>query len=155
MRSTIAAAVARRRAPTGDQPPWAAEAAARRRLYAFIETGHAASADRSLADVGVDDSSKLSVALALGSLSPREVYAAVQQPDGGAKGGGATGAGWLASHMEMRDFFVYSALAAGPKLFSRDGAAHRSTPVSWTKPRNPRKFGGTEGGRVYSCRQFS
>ena len=28
---------------------------------------------------------------------------------------------WLASHMEMRDFFLFSAFAAGPALFRRDG----------------------------------
>lgn len=92
----------------------AGEAAARERLEHFVGAGHAGTADRSLADTGTDGSSKLSVPLALGCVSPRQVVeAASRQQDDSAS--------WLISHMEMRDFFIYSAFAAGERLFARDG----------------------------------
>lgn len=91
----------------------AGEVAAHVRLAHFIGGGHAACATTGDADTSTDGSSKLSTALALGCLSPRQVYTAAVAHGEGAQ--------WLASHMEMRDFFVYSAFAAGAALFRRDG----------------------------------
>ena len=51
---------------------------------------------------------------------------------------GAEGAAWLASHMEMRDFFLFSCLAAGAGLFRRDGwrpvAARKAEAAEWRAP---------------------
>jgi len=113
----------------------AGEAAAHARLARFVGGGIAATADRSLADVGLDASSKLSVPLALGCLSPRQVAVAAA----------AAGdeAAWLASHMEMRDFFVFSALAAGGALFRRDGwrpvAPQPAAAAAWRAPGEARE----------------
>ena len=104
------------------------EESAQARLAHFVNGGFAAKADRSLADTAIEDSSKLSVALALGLLSPRQVYqVAAASSDEDTR--------WLASHMEMRDFFIYSALAAGPALFRREGwLPVASRPTSWRRP---------------------
>jgi len=99
---------------TSSTSAWAAsESDAQARLAHFVRGGHAATADRSLADTAADGSSKLSVPLALGCVSPRQVHTAAVAA--------GEGAGWLSSHMEMRDAFVYAALAAGPALFRREG----------------------------------
>ena len=97
-----------------DSPLIATEAAAHARLLHFVGGGHASEADRSLADTSGNGSSKLSVPLSLGCLSPRQVVAAVAHH-------GDDGAGWLVSHMEMRDFFIYSCFAADSAMFRRDG----------------------------------
>ena len=114
------------------------ESGALRRLHTFVDSGRAATADRALADVSNDDSSMLSVALALGSLSPRQVYAAAQggAAQGGAGQGGASGCSWLSSHMEMRDFFIYSAFAAGARLYRQEGSpvSPTSAPAIWRPP---------------------
>ena len=127
----------------------AGERAAQDRLASFISSGCAGRADRSLADVGEENSARLSVALALGSLSPRQVYHAAKATeassvDGGTKAedGDSNGAGtesvaWLASHMEMRDFFIYTAVASGARLFARDGApvaTRRAAKLHWRDP---------------------
>lgn len=117
------------------------ERAARRRLAEFVREGHAARADRGLADVGRHGSAKLGAALALGTLSPRQVYAMAitgggDGTTGGGEGSSAGEAAWLGSHMEMRDFFVYSALAAGPSLFRQAGTPVAAThaPTGWCAP---------------------
>ena len=89
------------------------EESARARLATFLKDGHAHTSERNVADTKVNGSSKLSIPLALGCISPRQVYHAAQESGEGAR--------WLATHMEMRDFFIYSALAAGPLLFRREG----------------------------------
>mgnify|MGYP002631291495 CR=1 FL=1 len=108
------------------------EEAAHARLRGFVSGGTAAAAERSAADTGLDDSSKLSTPLALGCLSPRQVYEVAA-----AAGDGSS---WLCSHMEMRDFFCYYAVAAGGALFRRDG---------WAPPasRKPPSAGGVAGSR--------
>ena len=138
------------------------ERAARAQLQAFVREGHAARADRSLAGVGRHGSAKIGAALALGSLTPRQVYAAASglgsaaghavaggdgEVEAGERGGGDSSpsslcssgeAAWLGSHMEMRDFFVYAALATGPSLFRQAGAPVAAThaPLSWRAPAN-------------------
>ena len=132
--ASIVANAAKQHTSRRDTPwdtPWSclSESAAIDRLTCFIGNGQAAVADRSLADVADANSSKLSVALALGVLSPRQVHAA-------AEGGGGEAA-WLSSHMEMRDFFLYSAVAAGAHLFRREGtpiAAGRAALTDWRAP---------------------
>ena len=115
------------------------EAAAHARLARFVN-GDVAAAECGLADVAGDGSSKLSVPLALGLLSPRHVAAAASAAAAVADGerNADGGAGWLVSHMEMRDFFLYSCLAAGPALFRRDGwlpvQAKEAVRVTWRAP---------------------
>ena len=119
VRAVVADAIAASR-------PSVSEAAARSRLHAFVRGGVAARADRSLADPGADGSSQLSLPLALGCLSPRHVYEASRDADGAA---------WLASHIEMRDYFLFSAFAAGGALFASGGWHPVAAPVArWTAP---------------------
>ena len=69
--------------------------------------------------------------LALGCLSPRQVHAAAAAEEG---------CGWLCSHMEMRDYFLYCGYAAGAALFRREGwrpvAGSRKgeEPPAWKQP---------------------
>lgn len=92
------------------------EQSAVERLDYFVSTGRAARADRSKVDVvSNDDSSRLSVHLALGTISPRTIYWKVNQTTGD------NDCNWLASHLEMRDFFLYTAFAQGNRLFSPNG----------------------------------
>lgn len=107
------------------------ESWALQRLHYFLDSGHAASARRNMADVvSGDDSSKLSVALAIGSISPRTVYEAVVNH------ANDNDESWLASHLEMRDFFLYTAFAAGTKLYQQEGMPVRPTDnnVAWRDP---------------------
>jgi len=90
----------------------ATEHAALSRLRRFVGSGMAASADRHLAGTGEADSSLLGVPLALGCLSPRQVHEAAAATEG---------CGWLGSHMDMRDYFIYAGMAAGAALFSSRG----------------------------------
>ncbi|KAL7553632.1 hypothetical protein ACHAWF_016937 [Thalassiosira exigua] len=74
---------------------------------------NAASAKRSLCDVSNSDSSKLSTPLALGVLSPQQVYRCVkehqsQQPET---------LDWLISHLEMRDFFLFDSFRSGRNAY--------------------------------------
>jgi deoxyribodipyrimidine photo-lyase len=94
---------------------WALE-----RVHHFVNGGYAGSARRNMADVSGDDSSKLSAALAIGSISPRTVYEAVTNADD-------EHCRWLASHLEMRDFFLYSSFAAGPHIYKVTGLPVRSS----------------------------
>lgn len=89
------------------------ETNALKRLSYFISSGRAAAADRALADVTThDDSSRLSVHFAMGTLSPRKVYEEAS----------AAGILWLCNHLEMRDFFIYYAFRSGSGLFRQEGA---------------------------------
>lgn len=63
---------------------------------------------------GVAGSAMISPYLAIGSLSPRTVYAVCRK---------SPGASWVAKHLEIRDWFIVSACAAGKALFLRDRAA--------------------------------
>ena len=87
---------------------------AMRRLSLFIEgpAKHVSREGGGGCDIGVDASSKLSAYLSIGCLSPRTVRAAYRRE--------GSGAGWLAEQLEMRDFWIFSALALGSRLFDRD-----------------------------------
>lgn len=98
---------------------------------------HAATADRSLCDVSNNNSSMLSLPLALGTLSPRQVYHCVKEEKNELeieKENSASDINWLISHMEMRDYFLFNCF--------RDGAAaykiNPKTPVH--KPDAPREW---------------
>ena len=76
---------------------------------------HAATADRALCDVSNNDSSMLSMPLALGILSPQQVYHYIKQHQ--EKIANPDDINWLISHMEMRDFFIYDSLRNGPAAY--------------------------------------
>lgn len=86
-------------------------------LHYFIRN-HATTANRSLCDVSNNQSSKLSVSLALGMLSPRQVYHCVKDHE---KKDGVKNINWIISHMEMRDYFLYESFRNGSN-------AHRLQP---------------------------
>jgi deoxyribodipyrimidine photo-lyase len=89
------------------------ESHALRRLHHFVSDGHASTAERSLADVSGNGSSKLAVHLAMGSISPRAIVELAEQ--------GGDDCTWLISHLEMRDFFLYSAFIAKHRMFDLAG----------------------------------
>jgi deoxyribodipyrimidine photo-lyase len=99
---------------------WALE-----RLDTFL-IHHAATADRSRADVELNHSSKLSLPMALGSISPRVVYEKAVLHD----------CSWLISHLEMRDFFLFTAMQAGSKIYSREGLPVRTYTGAWHSPQD-------------------
>jgi deoxyribodipyrimidine photo-lyase len=79
---------------------------------------HASSANRSLCDVSNNQSSKLSVYLALGLLSPRQVYHCAldqmrREEDDVENNDAGAGPNWIISHMEMRDFFIFDSFRNG------------------------------------------
>ena len=83
------------------------------RLYDFVHS-HGSTAQRNMADVISDNqSSLLSVHLATGSLSPRLIYHTAKKAQATCE--------WLASHMTMRDFFLYTCLASGSKFYQQGG----------------------------------
>ena len=103
---------------------------------------HAEVADRSLADTSNYQSAHISTALAMGTLSPRHIYWCVcdyqkkkQQEEDAPLVNDETKpkdqhppCEWLKSHMEMRDHFLFSALASYLHLFKLNGQnpVHRS-----------------------------
>lgn len=113
----------RLRRPGQKKPSSGGALVAKAALHDFIHSGKAANADRSLADVSGGNSSRLSAYLAVGALSPRQVYHAAK---------GVEGCEWLESHMEMRDFFLYYSFLMGKQFFSRDGPGKKSKrEVQW------------------------
>ena len=84
------------------------------RLDYFVGQGYSNIARRNLAGVGNNDSSKFSIHLSMGTLSPRTIYAKVKES-------GNTESQWIISHLEMRDFFIYNAFKLGSNLFRRSG----------------------------------
>lgn len=95
---------------------------------------HAHTAERSLACVEHHRSSRLSHYLAFGCLSPRKVVAAAEAAIAARRTeiepGSATNdhknpkendGTWLISHMTMRDFFLYTCLAAGKQFYRLEG----------------------------------
>lgn len=100
--------------------PWALE-----RLDYFL-MHHAASADRSRADVEVNHSSKLSLSLALGTISPRLIYEKAVLHN----------CSWLMNHLEMRDFFLFTVLNAGSRVYQPKGLPVRTHSGKWHAPRN-------------------
>lgn len=108
------------------------ETKALQRLQYFLQDDRAASADRSRADVSNDHSSRLGVHLALGTLSPRLVYERAKSHQG---------AGWLASHLEIRDYFLYLAFYKSADMFRKEGVTaatkkkkESETSVAWRNP---------------------
>ena len=106
------------------------ECAALTKIEAFLSQGHAATADRSKADVSENNSSRLSTYFALGTLSPRAVYWKAAEAGEGCR--------WLMSHLEMRDFFLFTAYANDSKLFSKEGIPIGKTKkdITWKNPGN-------------------
>lgn len=114
------------------------EASALDRTEAFVTRGRAAVADRAKADVSNDDSSRLSVHLALGTLSPRTLYWNAFETGKGCE--------WITSHLEMRDFFLFAAYANDRRLFRQEGTPLRGSNnktrrknvvvVQWKNPRD-------------------
>jgi len=92
-------------------PTYGGEREALQRLEDFV-TNHAAAADRSLAEVSHNQSSRFSQYLAVGALSPRLIVERVNSQQD---------CSWLASHMSMRDFFLYTCLASGIAFYSLKG----------------------------------
>mmetsp|Transcript_23315 Transcript_23315/g.32674 ORF Transcript_23315/g.32674 Transcript_23315/m.32674 type:complete len:653 (+) Transcript_23315:143-2101(+) len=104
------------------------ESHALKRLHEFVNNGHAGTADRSLADVSGNNSSKLAVHLALGTLSPRTIYETVKERGEGCQ--------WLVSHLEMRDFFLFLAFASDSQLYQLKGmpVGKKHVPPPWYNP---------------------
>ena len=88
-------------------PSFCTEESAKHDYRIFLAMGTLTST-RNIADTKLNGSSKLSAPLALGCISPRQVYFAALKEGEGAE--------WLASHMEMRDFFIYSAWLRDPSI---------------------------------------
>lgn len=106
------------------------ERTAAQRLNDFIDLGYAATADRSKADVSNNNSSRFSSHLALGTLSPRLIYWKVHEAGDEAR--------WIMSHLEMRDFFLYTTYAAGNRIFRQEGlpVSKKLASVAWTDPQD-------------------
>ena len=104
------------------------ESAALDRIESFISKGYATTADRSKADVSENDSSRLSIHFALGTLSPRTVYWKAQEAGKGCE--------WLMSHLEMRDFFLYTTYANDNRMFLKEGIPVGKTrkEITWKNP---------------------
>ena len=105
-------------------------------LRDFVQK-HAAVADRSLCDVSENNSSMLSLPLALGTLSPRQVYHCVKEEQNKLEleqGNNASDINWLISHMEMRDFFLFNCFRDGASAYKINPKrpVHRpDTPREW------------------------
>ncbi len=118
------------------------------RIDKFVKGNLEEGANRSAIDTGLDGSSKLASYLAQGCVSPRQVYVAARQARLGSrhhrpsstgqdvetsgKKSSSPNTSWLASHLEIRDFFIYSCKAMGANLF-------RSSPLksvgwAWVDP---------------------
>jgi len=105
-------------------------------LRDFIQK-HAAVADRSLCDVSGHNSSMLSLPLAIGTLSPRQVYYCVKEEQNKLEleqGNNASDLIWLISHMEMRDYFLFNCFRDGASAYK----INPKTPVH--KPDTPREW---------------
>lgn len=98
-------------------------------LESFITSGNAAIADRSLADVSEGNSSKLSVHFALGTLSPRKAYWRANEES-------KEQVKWIMSHLEMRDFFLYTCFEMGTSFFSSKGVpiSKKQNAIEWICP---------------------
>jgi deoxyribodipyrimidine photo-lyase len=97
---------------------------------------------RMLASTG-DNSSMLSTALSVGSLSPRMVYTKVMASLNAKRAGtggcdwseelqkNGPGEAWLIMHLVIRDFFIFSSECHGPELLVPDGPAKKS--IAWKR----------------------
>ena len=83
-------------------------------LETFVQN-HASCANRSAADVSNNNSSQLSIYLALGILSPRQIYHHVitYQQQCQQCGNNHADCSWILSHMEMRDYFLFDSFRNG------------------------------------------
>ena len=90
------------------------------RLQFVIQGAAAEHCERAGGDAAGATSAKLSTYLAVGALSPRRVYLEASNQ---------RSTQWLASHLEMRDYFSLSALRDGVRLFSEYG--HKEQGVRW------------------------
>ena len=89
-------------------------------LRNFIRN-HASTVNRSLCDVSNDQSSKLSVSLSLGILSPRQVYHCVKNHEMNDQ---LENINWIISHMEMRDYFLYESFRNGSNAYRLQPSEH-------------------------------
>ncbi|KAK9808788.1 hypothetical protein WJX72_003695 [[Myrmecia] bisecta] len=89
---------------------------------------------------GVDNSTKLSVYLALGCLSPRMVHELAQQHIQLYSGadGDASSAIWLKMHLLIRDFFIFTAMKEADKLLRPEGIT--SSSVEWDPDEGNAKY---------------
>jgi deoxyribodipyrimidine photo-lyase len=105
-------------------------------LRNFVQK-HAATADRSLCDVSNNNSSMLSLPLALGALSPRQVYHCIKEEQyklETEQGQSPGDINWLISHMEMRDYFLFNCFREGASAYH----IHPKKPIH--KPGTPREW---------------
>ena len=112
------------------------EKSAKERLRSFIDEGHASVADRSKADVSNNDSSRLSIHFALGTLSPRAVYWKAHNYTT-TRTDKDNSCQWLMSHLEMRDFFLYTTFASNKKMFQQNGIPlnkKQTNSIVWKSP---------------------
>jgi len=103
-------------------------ALARLQHYTFdteLLTSYRWTRNRSL---GMDYSSKFSPWMALGSLSPRKIYWEIKRYEKDVKKNISTW--WLVFELVWRDFFKYSAIRHGNKIFSEGGIKSRE--VDWS-----------------------
>jgi len=92
--------------------------------------------------LGMDYSSKFSPWMALGSLSPRMVYWEVKRYEKEVKKNISTW--WLIFEVVWRDYFKYSAIRHGNKIFSKGGIKDRKTEWSYDNDLFDRwRFGNT------------
>ncbi len=108
------------------RPAWlrGGEAAAQARLRHYV---HESGAVRTYKDtrnglLAPDDSAKLSVALALGCLSPRRVAAEIRHHEADAGANDSTT--WLVFELLWRDYFRFWGAKHGDRLFTSGGPAH-------------------------------
>jgi len=81
--------------------------------------------------LGMDYSSKFSPWMALGSLSPRKIYWEVKRYEKEVKKNISTW--WLIFEVVWRDYFKYSALRHGNKIFAEGGIKSRAVEWSYDK----------------------
>lgn len=84
---------------------------------------HAATAERNLCDVSGSHSSKLSVPLTLGTLSPRQIYRYVksEQKQLGNTTTSPDGIAWIINHLEIRDYFLFESFLNGKAAYNLQG----------------------------------
>ena len=105
------------------------ETAGLRRLHYYLDETHLVKAYRSTRNksLGPDYSSKFSPYLALGCLSPRQIYAEIQRYAREHQNRGGNG---ILFEMRWRDFFIYMSRKHGDAIFRPGGLKNRSE--EWT-----------------------
>jgi len=114
-------------------PHPAGEVAALKRLnyYSFetqLLTSYKWTRNKSL---GMDYSSKLSPYLALGSISPRQIYHEIKRYEQEIKRNISTW--WLVFEVVWRDYFIFKTLRIGSSLFYAQGFKHKKIAWSYDK----------------------